>query len=222
MKIAILEDDAKTAGFLIKGLEEYGFSTAHFSDGKEGLFHLKTESFDLAVLDIMLPSLDGFSILRALRESGNLLPVIILSAKDTTSDKIRGLQEGGDDYMVKPFSLSELLARINAILRRKMQTGEVTTLSFEDLTLDLLSRKVTRGGIKIELQPQEFMLLEYLLRNVGRVVSKSMIIEHVWEYNFDPRTNIVETRMCRLREKIDKPFKRKLIQTLRGFGYVIE
>lgn len=222
MKIAILEDDVKTAAFLVKGLEENGFSTAHFADGAEGFRHLKMENFDLAVLDIMLPSMDGFSILRALREAKNPLPVIILSARDATSDKIRGLQEGGDDYMVKPFSLSELLARINAILRRHTQTQDVTTLTFEDLSMDLLSRKVTRGGEKIDLQPQEFMLLEYLLRNVGKVVSKTMIIEHVWEYNFDPRTNIVETRMCRLREKIDKPFKRKLIQTLRGFGYVIE
>lgn len=222
MKIAILEDDAKTAAFLVKGLEENGFTTAHFSDGKAGLTHLKTEEFDLAVLDIMLPGMDGFAILRALRESKNPLPVIILSARDTTNDKIKGLQEGGDDYMVKPFSLAELLARINAILRRQTHTQDVTTLTFEDLTMDLLSRKVTRGGEKIDLQPQEFMLLEYLLRNAGKVVSKTMIIEHVWEYNFDPRTNIVETRMCRLREKIDKPFQRKLIQTLRGFGYVIE
>lgn len=222
MKIAILEDDAKTAAFLVKGLEENGFTTAHFSDGKAGFAHLKTEEFDLAVLDIMLPGMDGFAILRALRESKNPLPVIILSARDTTNDKIKGLQEGGDDYMVKPFSLAELLARINAILRRQTHTQDVTTLTFEDLTMDLLSRKVTRGGEKIDLQPQEFMLLEYLLRNAGKVVSKTMIIEHVWEYNFDPRTNIVETRMCRLREKIDKPFQRKLIQTLRGFGYVIE
>lgn len=222
MKIAILEDDAKTAAFLVKGLEENGFTTAHFSDGKAGFAHLKMEEFDLAVLDIMLPGMDGFAILRALRESKNPLPVIILSARDTTNDKIKGLQEGGDDYMVKPFSLAELLARINAILRRQTHTQDVTTLTFEDLTMDLLSRKVTRGGEKIDLQPQEFMLLEYLLRNAGKVVSKTMIIEHVWEYNFDPRTNIVETRMCRLREKIDKPFQRKLIQTLRGFGYVIE
>ncbi len=222
MKIAVVEDDAKSAAFIIRGLVENGYTAAHFSDGKEGLKHLKNEDFDLAVLDIMLPGMDGFSVLKALREAKNDLPVIILSARDNVDDKVKGLELGGDDYMAKPFSFTELLARINAILRRKTSSQEQTLLSYADLTMDLLARKVTRGRERIDLQPQEFMLLEYLLRNAGKVVSRTMIIEHVWEYNFDPKTNIVETRMCRLREKIDKPFDRKLIQTLRGFGYVLE
>ncbi len=222
MKIAVVEDDAKSAAFIIKGLKENGYVTAHFSNGKEGLQHLKNEDFDLAVLDIMLPEMDGFAVLKALRNARNNVPVIILSARDNVDDKVKGLELGGDDYMAKPFSLTELLARISAILRRKSSSQDLTVLSYADLTMDLLARKVTRGKEKIELQPQEFMLLEYLLRNAGKVVSRTMIIEHVWEYNFDPRTNIVETRMCRLREKIDKPFERKLIQTLRGFGYVLE
>ena len=184
--------------------------------------HLKNEDFDLAILDIMLPGMDGFAVLRALREAKNNLPVIILSARDNVDDKVKGLELGGDDYMAKPFSFTELMARINAILRRKTSSQDRTLLSYADLTMDLLARKVTRGNERIDLQPQEFMLLEYLLRNAGKVVSRTMIIEHVWEYNFDPKTNIVETRMCRLREKIDKPFERKLIQTLRGFGYVLE
>ena len=214
MRIAIVEDDAKSAAFVKKGLEENGYIAVHFSDGKEALQHLKNEDFDLAVLDIMLPGMDGFSVLKSLREARNNVPVIILSARDNVDDKVKGLELGGDDYMAKPFSLTELLARISAILRRKTSSQEQTILSYADLTMDLLARKVTRGKEKIELQPQEFMLLEYLLRNAGKVVS--------WEYNFDPKTNIVETRMCRLREKIDKPFERKLIQTLRGFGYVLE
>ncbi|MBO5760901.1 MAG: response regulator transcription factor [Lentisphaeria bacterium] len=222
MKIAVVEDDAKSAAFIIRGLVENGYTAAHFSDGKEGLKHLKNEDFDLAVLDIMLPGMDGFSVLKALREAKNDLPVIILSARDNVDDKVKGLELGGDDYMAKPFSFTELLARINAILRRNTSSQEQTLLSYADLTMDLLARKVTRGRERIDLQPQEFMLLEYLLRNAGKVVSRTMIIEHVWEYNFDPKTNIVETRMCRLREKIDKPFDRKLIQTLRGFGYVLE
>ena len=222
MKIAVVEDDAKSAAFIIKGLKENGDVVAHFSNGKEGLQHLKNEDFDLAVLDIMLPEMDGFAVLKALRDARNNVPVIILSARDNVDDKVKGLELGGDDYMAKPFSLAELLARISAILRRKSSSQDLTVLSYADLTMDLLARKVTRGKEKIELQPQEFMLLEYLLRNAGKVVSRTMIIEHVWEYNFDPRTNIVETRMCRLREKIDKPFERKLIQTLRGFGYVLE
>lgn len=222
MKIAVVEDDAKSAAFIVRGLEENGYTAAHFSDGKEGLKHLKNEDFDLAILDIMLPGMDGFAVLRALREAKNNLPVIILSARDNVDDKVKGLELGGDDYMAKPFSFTELMARINAILRRKTSSQDRTLLSYADLSMDLLARKVTRGNERIDLQPQEFMLLEYLLRNAGKVVSRTMIIEHVWEYNFDPKTNIVETRMCRLREKIDKPFERKLIQTLRGFGYVLE
>ena len=204
MNIIIIEDDAKTAAFVSKGLEQAGFNTVVASDGVEGLFKLQTGEFDIAIVDIMLPGMDGFTIIQKLRESRIKTPVIVLSAKNSVEDKVRGLQAGGDDYLAKPFSFTELLARIQALLRRASNQTEPTTLTFADLTIDLLGHKV------------------YLMRNAGRIVSKTMIIEHVWEYNFDPQTNIVETRMCRLREKIDKPFERKLIHTVRGFGYVME
>ena len=170
----------------------------------------------------MLPGLDGFTLIEKLRAAGIKLPVIVLSARSSVDDKIRALQTGGDDYLVKPFSFSELIARIQALLRRASATAEPSTLTVGDLSIDLLSRKVYRGSTRIDIQPLEFTLLEYLARNAGRVVSKTMIMEHVWEYNFDPQTNIVETRMCRLREKLDKPFKEKLLHTVRGFGYVLE
>ncbi len=222
MNIILLEDDIKTADFIIKGLTQEGFSVAHCADGKEGCFKLLNGDFDLAVVDVMLPGMEGFAIVEAVRKAGKTLPMLILSARDSLQDKIRGLQSGSDDYLTKPFAFAELSARIQALLRRRSASAEPTSLTVADLTIDLLSRKVTRGGTRIDLQPQEYMLLEYLMRNTGRVVSKTMIVEHVWEYNFDPTTNIVETRMCRLREKIDKPFERKLIQTVRGFGYVLE
>ncbi len=222
MNIILIEDDAKTADFIVRGLIQEGFSVAHCADGREGMARLINEDFDLAVLDIMLPSLDGFAIIEAVRQAGRKLPIIVLSARDGLPDKLRGLRSGCDDYLTKPFAFAELSARIQALLRRQPAAGATTVLQVADLTLDVVSRRVTRGGERIELQPQEFMLLEYLMRNTGRVVSKTMIVEHVWEYNFDPQTNIVETRMCRLREKIDKPFERKLIQTVRGFGYVLE
>jgi len=222
MNIILLEDDLKTADFIVKGLTQEGFSVAHCADGKEGCFKLLTEDFDLAVVDVMLPGMEGFAIVEAVRKAGKTLPMLILSARDALQDKIRGLQSGSDDYLTKPFAFAELSARIQALLRRRSASAEPTSLSVADLTIDLLSRKVTRDGVRIDLQPQEYMLLEYLMRNTGHVVSKTMIVEHVWEYNFDPNTNVVETRMCRLREKIDKPFERKLIQTVRGFGYVLE
>lgn len=222
MKIMIVEDDQKTASFIEKGLRQSGFSTVHAADGQSGLEKLRAEEFDLAIVDVMLPKMNGIALIEALRESGIGIPVLVLSAKDTVQDKIRGLQAGSDDYLAKPFAFAELLARIQALLRRSTTGTEPTVLRYADLAIDLLSHKVTRDGQKIDIQPQEYLLLEYLARNAGRVVSKTMIIEHVWEYNFDPQTNIVETRMCRLREKIDKPFERKLIHTVRGFGYVLE
>ena len=222
MKILLIEDDARTAAFILKGLKQAGFTTVHAEDGKTGLFKAKTEEFDLAVIDIMLPVMDGFSVIEKIRAAKITTPIIILSAKNAVEDKIRGLQLGSDDYLAKPFSFSELLARIQALLRRANTASDPTTLTVSDLTIDLLSHRVTRGNVRIDIQPLEFQLLEYLVRNTGRVVSKTMIMEHVWEYNFDPQTNVVEARVCRLRDKIDKPFERKLIHTVRGFGYVLE
>ena len=222
MKILLIEDDARTAAFILKGLKQAGFTTVHAEDGKTGLFKAKTEEFDLAVIDIMLPVMDGFSVIEKIRAAKITTPIIILSAKNAVEDKIRGLQLGSDDYLAKPFSFSELLARIQALLRRANTASDPTTLTVADLTIDLLSHRVTRGNVRIDIQPLEFQLLEYLVRNTGRVVSKTMIMEHVWEYNFDPQTNVVEERVCRLRDKNDKPFERKLIHTVRGFGYVLE
>ena len=222
MRILIVEDDAQTAVFVAKGLQQAGFRTCHAADGLDGLFKAKTEPFDLAVIDIMLPKLDGFSVIEEIRGAKLTLPIIVLSARDSVESKIKGLEKGGDDYLAKPFSFSELLARIQALLRRAGRTAEPTTLVVQDLELDLLRRKVTRGGETIDLQPLEFQLLEYLMRNQGRVVSKTTILEHVWEYNFDTQSNIVEAGISRLREKVDKPFDTKLIRTVRGFGYVLE
>lgn len=222
MRILLIEDDARTAEFILKGLAQSGYTTIHASDGADGLFKARHENCDLAIIDIMLPKMDGFTVIEKLRAAGSTLPVIVLSARNSVEDRIKGLQNGGDDYLVKPFSFSELLARIQALLRRAASTAEPTTITVGDLSIDLLARKVYRGTERIDIQPLEFSLLEYLARNAGRVVSKTMIMDHVWEYNFDPQTNIVETRMCRLREKIDKPFPEKLIHTVRGFGYVME
>lgn len=220
MKILLIEDDARTAAFILKGLKQAGFTTVHAEDGKTGLFKAKTEEFDLAVIDIMLPMMDGFSVIEKIRAAKITTPIIILSAKNAVEDKIRGLQLGSDDYLAKPFSFSELLARIQALLRRANTASDPTTLTVADLTIDLLSHRVTRGNVRIDIQPLEFQLLEYLVRNTGRVVSKTMIMEHVWEYNFDPQTNVVEARVCRLRDKIDKPFERKLIHTVRGLSLI--
>lgn len=223
MRILIIEDDAKTAAFIAKGLQKAGFRTAHAADGVDGLFKAKTEPFDAAVVDIMLPKLDGLSVIEEIRTAGVKLPIIVLSARDSVASKVAGLEKGGDDYLAKPFSFSELLARIQALLRRSNSAGgEPTLLTVGDLKLDLLRRKVERAGVDIDLQPLEFQLLEYLMRNHGRVVSKTTILEHVWEYNFDTQTNIVEAAIFRLRDKIDKDFEPKMIRTVRGFGYVLE
>ncbi len=222
MKILLVEDDARTADFILKGLQQSGFTTVHAATGPDGLFKAETAACDLAIVDIMLPGMDGFTLISKLRAAGNSMPVIVLSARSSVNDKVRALQEGGDDYLVKPFSFTELVARVQALLRRAGGSSEPSTLSVGDLSIDLLARKVYRGGERIDIQPLEFSLLEFLVRNKGRVVTKTMIMEHVWEYNFDPQTNIVETRMCRLREKVDKPFQEKLIHTVRGFGYVVE
>ena len=222
MNILLVEDDERTASFILKGLKEAGYTTVHCSDGKEGLDTAVIDEFDAAIIDIMLPGLDGLSLIDELRKRKVMTPVIILSAKNTVDDRVEGLQAGGDDYLVKPFSFAELLARIQALIRRNYAEPLPSTLIVGDLTLDILRRKVHRAGQTIDLQPREFALLEYLMHNAGRVVSKTMIMEHVWEYNFDPQTNIVEARMSRLRDKVDRPFATKLIHTIRGVGYVIE
>jgi two-component system OmpR family response regulator len=222
VRLLLIEDDEKIASFIVKGLKEAGFTTDHALDGVTGLGLALNEDYDGAIVDIMLPGLDGLSIIETLRKRGINLPVIILSARRSVDDRIRGLQQGGDDYLTKPFAFSELLARIQALLRRASNTTETTTLTVEDLSIDLLARTVTRSGQAINLQPKEFSLLEYLMRNTGRVVSKTMIMERVWDYNFDPQTNVVEARICRLRDKIDKNFDVPLIHTVRGLGYVLK
>lgn len=222
MRILLVEDDLKIASFIEKGLKSAGFAVDHTPDGQEGLDMALTEPYDAAIIDIMLPKLDGLSIIERIRKEDIHTPVIILSAKGSVEDKVKGLHTGGDDYLTKPFSFSELLARVQALIRRSSGVSEPTRISAGELSIDLLTREVTRSGKKIDLQPLEFALLEYLTRNAGRVVSKTMIMEHVWNYNFDPQTNVVEARICRLRDKIDKGFPKTLIKTVRGVGYVLK
>jgi len=222
MRLLLIEDDEKIASFIIKGMKEAGFRIDHAADGETGLAMAASGDYDGAIVDLMLPKLDGLSLIENLRDRRITLPVIILSAKRTTDDRVKGLQLGGDDYLTKPFAFSELLARVQSLLRRASGTAEATSLTLSDLSIDLLARTVHRGGKNIDLQPKEFSLLEYLMRNTGRVVSKTMIMERVWDYSFDPQTNVVEARICRLRDKIDKGFDRQLIHTVRGLGYVIK
>jgi len=222
MRILLVEDDQKIASFIIKGLKQAGLAVDYAADGEKGLNKALTGDYDVAVIDIMLPVLDGLSLIHEVRQQKINTPVIVLSAKRSVDDRVRGLQIGGDDYLTKPFAFSELLARVQALIRRSKGESEPVRLKFDDLSLNLLTREVARGEVNIDLQPREFALLEYLLRNAERVVSKTMIMEHVWGYNFDPQTNVVETRMCRLRDKVDKPFETKLIHTVRGVGYVIK
>ena len=222
MRILLVEDDRKIASFVVKGLKAAGYAVDHAPDGEEGLHLALTQSYDTAIVDIMLPKLDGLTLIGRMRAAKVGTPVIILSAKGSVDDRVKGLQTGSDDYLTKPFAFSELLARVQALMRRAGGISEPTRLNLGDLSINLLTREVTRGGRKIELQPLEFSLLEYLVRNAGRVVSKTMIMEHVWDYNFDPQTNVVEARMSRLRDKINRGFDRKLIQTVRGVGYVLK
>ena len=222
MRILLVEDDLKIASFILKGLKEAGFASDHTTDGEEGLYLALTEPYDTAIIDIMLPKLDGLTLIEELRHKRINTPVIILSAKRSIDDRVKGLQKGGDDYLTKPFSFSELLARVQALIRRASREPEPTVLSLGDLSMDLLTREVIRTGTRIELQPREFALLEYLMRNVGRVISKTMILEHVWDYNFDPQTNVVDVLVCRLRNKVDRDFDVKMIHTIRGVGYVLK
>jgi two-component system OmpR family response regulator len=221
VRALLVEDDATIAEFVERGLREAGFAVDHAADGDAGLAAATKAPYDVAIVDLMLPKRDGLSLIEELRRRSVAIPVLILSARRSVDDRVRGLQTGGDDYLTKPFAFAELLARVQALVRRASRAPEPTTLSLDDLTLDLLSRKVSRAGKPLDLRPREFVLLEYLMRNAGKVVSKTMILSHVWEYNFDPQTNIVDVLVSRLREKVDRPFEKKLLHTVRGVGYVL-
>ncbi|XOV81222.1 MAG: response regulator [Aestuariibacter sp.] len=222
MRILLIEDDSVIADLIVKGMKESGFVIEHASDGISGLNLALSSGYDLAIIDIMLPKLNGLSIIDQIRERRIKMPIIILSAKRDVDDRINGLRHGSDDYLTKPFSFSELLARVEALIRRANNVTEPTSLEYADIRLDLLSRTVTRRGINIVLQPKEFALLEYLIRSAERVVSKTMIMERVWNYHFDPNTNVVEARVSKLRDKIDRDFDEQLIHTVRGLGYVLK
>jgi two-component system, OmpR family, response regulator len=221
MHVLLVEDDTTIAGFVEKGLREAGFAVDWCADGRTALQRALAESYDAAIVDVMLPGLDGLSLIDTLRARGDRTPVLILSAKHSVDDRVRGLQTGGDDYLTKPFAFAELLARVQALIRRATGAAEPTRLTAADLSLDLLSRKVQRAGQPIDLRPREFALLEYLMRNTGKVLSKTMILSHVWGYSFDPSTNVVDVLISRLRERIDRPFEKKLLHTVRGVGYVL-
>jgi DNA-binding response OmpR family regulator len=222
MRVLVVEDDKKIASFVMNGLRQAGFAVDHAGDGEEGVHLAMHESYDAAIIDIMLPRLDGLSLIDEIRRSGVTTPVLILSAKRTVDDRVKGLEAGGDDYLTKPFAFSELLARVQALIRRSSGSTGATYLKTGDLSMDLLTRRVVRSGVDIELQPKEFSLLEYFMRNEGRVVSKTLIMEHIYDYNFDPQTNVVDVLVCRLRNKLDKDFENKMIQTIRGVGYVLK
>lgn len=222
MRALLVEDDAKIAAFVANGLREAGFVVDQAVDGDTGLHLATTASHDVAIVDLMLPRLDGLSLIQQMRQQGVRTPVLILSAKHTVDDRVTGLTAGGDDYLTKPFAFPELLARVQALIRRSTQAPVAMHLAVGDLRLDLVSRTAVRGGHEIELRPREFTLLEYLMRNAGRVVSKTMILSHVWDYSFDPGTNVVDVLVFRLREKVDRGFDTKLIHTVRGVGYVLK
>ncbi|MCF8092985.1 MAG: response regulator transcription factor [Desulfotignum sp.] len=221
MKVLLVEDDEKITRFVEKGLTSAGFAVDTAATGTQGFEKAFDTPYDTLIIDIMLPELDGFSLIRKIRAHENNTPVIVLSARGRVDDRIKGLEAGADDYLTKPFAFSELLARIQALIRRAGNVTDPVILTCKDLSLDIVKRRVKRGKDLIDLQPLEFSLLEYLLRNQDRVVSKTMIMEHVWHYNFDPMTNVVEARICRLRDKIDKDYPVKLIHTVRGAGYVL-
>ena len=222
MRILLIEDDVKIASFIEKGLKEAGFIVDRCADGQSGLECALTGSHDAAVVDLMLPHLDGLSVIETMRTKNVNTPVLILSARQTVDDRIQGLQRGGDDYMVKPFSFSELLARVQALIRRDQKNTRSMFLTVGDLEMDLLKHEVTRNGEKIELPAKEYSLLEYMMHNPGRVLSKTSILERVYDYAFDPQTNVVDVLVYRLRNKIDKDFQDKMIHTVRGMGYVLK
>lgn len=223
MRILLVEDDSQIASFVLRGLKEAGFAVDHAGDGQTGLSMATANEYDALIVDLMIPQIDGLSLIETLRGQGHETPILILSAKGSVGDKVRGFESGSDDYVTKPFSFAELLARLQALIRRASRAGGGTSrLSVGDLELDLLARTVCRGGVEVDLQPREFSLLEYLMRNAGNVVSKTMILEHVWDYHFDPQTNVVDVLIHRLRSKIDKDFDEKLLHTVRGVGYVLK
>jgi two-component system OmpR family response regulator len=221
MRVLIIEDDLTIAAFLVKGFKEAGFAVDHAPDGEAGAHLASTVPYDVAVVDLMLPKLDGLSLIQRLRDRRIRTPVIILSAKHSVDDRVKGLESGGDDYLTKPFAFSELLARVHALIRRSSVSDDATRLVVGDLVMDLIARRVTREGREIALRPRELALLEYLMRNAGRVISKTMILSHVWDYSFDPGTNVVDVLVFRLRDRIDKGFERKMLHTVRGMGYVL-
>jgi len=221
-KILLIEDDRETAAYLMRGLGEEGHVVEHVTDGREGLFRLSDGTFDLIILDRMVPLLDGLAVLKAMRAAEITTPVLILSALASVGDRIEGLECGSDDYLVKPFSFAELMARANALLRRRNRPTEDLQITIGDLVIDPLSRTVRRGGKKIDLKPREFLLLEYLGRNEGRVVTRTMLLEQVWDYHFDPGTNVIDVHVSRLRRKLDEGFDRPLLRTVRGAGYILE
>jgi two-component system OmpR family response regulator len=222
MRVLVVEDDEKIASFVVKGLRQSGFSVDRAADGEAALGCCNDVGYDAIVLDIMLPKLDGLTVLRRIRAEKRLVPVLLLSAKASVEDRVAGLHLGADDYLTKPFAFSELLARIQALIRRATHTAEPTSVVVGDLSMDLLSREVTRAGRRIELQSREFALLELLMRHPGRPVTKTMILEHIWDYSFDPQTNVVDVLVHRLRSKVDKDFSPKLLCTIRGVGYVLK
>lgn len=220
VRILVIEDDKAVSDFICKGLDELGYNVDAALDGKEGLFLATSEKYDALIVDRMLPNVDGLTIVQTLRASDHSVPVLFLSALGEVDDRVRGLEAGGDDYLTKPFAFSELKARIEALLRRGQPTdAPVTKLNVGDMEMDLLSRSVTRAGREIELQPREFRLLEYLMRHAGQVVTRTMLLEHVWDYHFDPQTNVIDVHISRLRAKIDKGFDTPLLETVRGAGY---
>jgi len=221
MKLLLVEDDREGGAYLKKALTEAGHVVDHAAGGREGLLLAAGEAYDVIILDRMLPQMDGLAILRTIRAAGVKTAVLLLTALGGIDDRVEGLEAGGDDYLVKPFAMAELLARINALARRPPPREAQATLQVADLKMDRLKRQVTRGGERIELQPREFQLLEYLMRHAGRVVTRTMLLESVWDFHFDPRTNIVETHMSRLRAKVDRGRRRELIHTIRGAGYCL-
>ncbi len=219
MRILVLEDDSEAAAYLIKGLKESGHVSDHAADGEEGLEMVGVRDYDVLIVDRMLPKRDGLSVVQTLRDKGDLTPVLILSALSKVDDRIEGLRAGGDDYLTKPYSFSELLARVEGLHRRVSPNAVETSYRIADLEIDLLSRRAFRGDVEITLQPREFKLLEFLMKHEGQVVTRTMLLEHVWDYHFDPQTNVIDVHISRLRSKIDKNFDRPLVQTIRGAGY---
>jgi len=223
MRLLVIEDDSEVARYILNGLTQAGHNADHAADGKQGLFLASSESYDVIVLDRMLPHVDGMTIINTLRACQNSTPVLFLSAKSRVEDRVTGLRAGADDYLTKPFAFEELLARVEILAQRKqLAPQQLTQLTCGDLTVDLLTRDVVRGGQRIDLQAREFRLLEYLLRNKGRVITRTMLLENVWDYNFDPQTNLIDVHISRLRQKIDKEFAVHLIETVRGAGYRIQ